>query len=195
MTERSGTVSACRRPSPPAGLRTRAALLDAGAAVAEREGLAGLSVNRVVAEAGVAKGTFYVHFADRAAFVDALHERFYAQVREAVDAASAELEPGAERLQRAALAYLDACLSHRAVKALLVEARTDGSLTDRIASRGDAFAQDAAASFRAMGRRDAAQAARLFVAMTSDAALQELAAGRRVPAVRRALAGFVTPGA
>jgi len=44
----------------PAGQRTREALLDAGTAVAGRYGLAGLSVNRVVAEAGVAKGTFYV---------------------------------------------------------------------------------------------------------------------------------------
>ena len=41
---------------------TRDALLDAGTRVAERHGLAGLSVNRVVAEAGVAKGTFYVQY-------------------------------------------------------------------------------------------------------------------------------------
>ena len=37
-----------------AGARTRRSLLDAGVAVAEAHGLAGLSVNRVVAEAGVA---------------------------------------------------------------------------------------------------------------------------------------------
>ena len=42
-------------------LQTREALLDAGAALAEEHGLAGVSVNMVVAPAGVAKGTFYVH--------------------------------------------------------------------------------------------------------------------------------------
>jgi AcrR family transcriptional regulator len=48
-------------------LQTREALLDAGAALAEEHGLAGVSVNMVVARAGVAKGTFYVHFSGRAA--------------------------------------------------------------------------------------------------------------------------------
>ena len=43
-------------------LQTREALLDAGVALAEEHGLAGVSVNMVVARAGVAKGTFYVHF-------------------------------------------------------------------------------------------------------------------------------------
>src|SRR5665213_1603615 len=73
-------------------------LLDAGVAVAEREGLGGLSVNRVVAEAGVAKGTFYVHFADREAFVDALHARFHERVREAVARATAGVEPGVQQI-------------------------------------------------------------------------------------------------
>jgi AcrR family transcriptional regulator len=94
------------------------ALLDAGIAVAEREGLAGLSVNRVVAEAGVAKGTFYVHFSDRETFVDALHARFHAKVDEAVAAAIADRPPGAARLVAGAEAYLDVSLSDRAVKAL-----------------------------------------------------------------------------
>ena len=179
----------------PAGLRTRRALLDAGEAVAARDGLAGLSVNGVVAQAGVAKGTFYVHFADRVAFIDALHERFYAQVREHVDAASGDDPPGPERLHRAAIAYLDACLAHRAVKALLIEARMDGSLTSRIATRGDVFASAAVPSFKAMGWRDATYAARLFVAMTSEVALQELAAGKRLPAARRTLARFLGPAA
>jgi len=179
----------------PAGLRTRESLLDAGEAVAARDGLAGLSVNGVVAQAGVAKGTFYVHFADRAAFVDALHERFYGRVVARVDRATGDLEPGRERLRRGAVAYLDACLDHRAVKALLVEARMDGSLTSRIASRGDAFTAAAQPSFRAIGWRDAAYAARLFAAMTSEVALLELDAGRPSPAARRTLARFLEPPA
>src|SRR3954466_13104938 len=101
----------------PAGRRTREALLDAGVGVAEAQGLAGLSVNRVVAAAGVAKGTFYVHFADREAFVDALHERFHERVRRAVAEATADVPPGAEQLVRGAEAYLDVCLDDRAVKA------------------------------------------------------------------------------
>src|SRR5271167_3411790 len=98
--------------------RTYEMLLDAGVTVAEREGLAGLSVNRVVAEAGVAKGTFYVHFADRETFVDALHARFHERVALAAADATAGVAPGAEFIVRGVEAYLDACLADRATKAL-----------------------------------------------------------------------------
>jgi len=69
--------------------------------------LAGLSVNMVVARAGVAKGTFYVHFKDRSAFVDAMHERFHASVQEAMAKAIAGMPPGAERIYRSSEVYLD----------------------------------------------------------------------------------------
>jgi AcrR family transcriptional regulator len=170
---------------------TRELLLDAGVAVAESEGLAGLSVNRVVREAGVAKGTFYVHFADREAFVDALHERFHARVRAAAGAATAGTEPGAEQIVRAVEAYLDVCLADRAVKALSLEARTDAALTVSMSRRHEAFVASAVPSFRAMGWPDAPAAAQLLAAMTSEIALRELEAGRRVPAARRALRRFL----
>jgi len=175
----------------PSGTRER--LLDGGVAVAERHGLAGLSVNRVVAEAGVAKGTFYVHFADRTAFVDALHERFHARVIDAVEEATDGVAPGAERIVRGAEAYLDVCLRDQAVKALALEARSDPSLTASMSSRHERFAAAAVPSFRAMGWRDASTAAQLFAAMTSEIAVRELEAGRRLPAARRSLRRFLTP--
>src|ERR1017187_7130490 len=116
-------------------LQTREALLDAGAALAEEHGLAGVSVNMVVARAGVAKGTFYVHFKDRAAFVDAMHARFHAWVQAAVDQAVAGLPPGARRLSRASEAYLDVSLANRGVKALSLEARSDPAAPDSLAAR------------------------------------------------------------
>jgi AcrR family transcriptional regulator len=175
----------------PAGLRTRDALLDAGTVIAERHGLGGLSVNQVVAEAGVAKGTFYVHFEDREAFVDALHARFHARVQEAVAAATADIPPGAERLLRGADAYLDLCLADRGVKALTLEARAGGTLGDAMAERVDRFTRTAAPSFRAMGWADASASAQLFTAMTSEISGREFEAGRRLPAPRRALRRFL----
>jgi len=171
--------------------RTHELLLDAGVAVAERDGLAGLSVNRVVAQAGVAKGTFYVHFADREAFVDALHARFHDRVLAAVADATQDTEPGAERLVCAIEAYLDVCLADRAVKALALEARTDAALTASMSARHERFAAAAIPSFKAMGWPDARAAAQLLAAMTSEVAIRELDAGRRVPAARRALRRFL----
>lgn len=174
-----------------AGSRTREALLDAGVVVAERQGLSGLSVNHVVAEAGVAKGTFYVHFADRDEFVDALHARFHARVEEAVAAATAGVPAGAERLRRGTEAYLDVCLADRAVKALALEARSDPGLSERMSKRHERFAASAVPSFKAIGWPDATAAAQLLAAMTAEIAIRELDAGRRLPAQRRALRHFL----
>ncbi len=171
--------------------RTRELLLDAGVAVAASEGLAGLSVNRVVAAAGVAKGTFYVHFADREAFVDALHARFHERVAAAVAAASADVEPGAARIVRGVEAYLDVCLADRAIKALALEARTDAALTAAMSARHERAAAAAVPSFRAMGWPDAKAAAQLLAAMTAELAVRELDAGRRLPGARRALRRFL----
>jgi TetR/AcrR family transcriptional repressor of nem operon len=174
-----------------AGNRTRDALLDAGIAVAEGQGLAGLSVNRVVAEAGVAKGTFYVHFDNRAAFVDALHARFHARVQEAVGEATEGLSPGADRILRGAEAYLDACLEDRAVKALALEARSDPELAASMSARHEQFAASAVPGFKAMGWPDATAASQLLAAMTAEVAIRELEAGRRLPAARRSLRRFL----
>ncbi len=171
--------------------KTRELLLTAGVVVAEQVGLAGLSVNRVVAEAGVAKGTFYVHFADREAFVDALHERFHVRVQEAASAATSGVPPGAERIWRGAEAYLDVCLTNRAIKALALEARTDTALTASMSARHERLAASAIPSIRAMGWPDAAAAAQLLAAMTSEIAIRELEAGRRLPAARRSLRRFL----
>jgi TetR/AcrR family transcriptional repressor of nem operon len=186
-----------RAPSAPAAdgtavaHRTYEALLDAGVAVAERDGLGGLSVNRVVFEAGVAKGTFYVHFADREAFIDALHARFHDRVQAAVARATAATQPGPDRIVLAVEAYLDVCLDDRAVKALALEARADGALTGSMEARHERFAAAAIPSFRAMGWPDARAASQLLAAMTAELAIRELQAGRRIPGARRALARFV----
>lgn len=174
-----------------AGSPTREALLDAGVAVAEEHGLAGLSVNRVVAVAGVAKGTFYVHFESREQFVDALHARFHARVGEAVAAAVADAPAGGERLVQGAEAYLDVCLADRAVKALALEARSDPDLMASMSTRHEQFAGSAVPSFKAMGWPDATAASHLFAAMTAEVAVRELEAGRRLPAARRSLRRFL----
>ncbi len=172
-------------------LQTREALLDAGAALAEEHGLAGVSVNMVVAQAGVAKGTFYVHFKDRAAFVDAMHERFHARAQVAVDEAVAGLPLGARRLFRAAEAYLDVSLANRGIKALSLEARSDPTVQDSMAVRRDRLAAAGVADLRAMGWDDAEEAAQLLAAMTREISALEFDAGRRLLASRRALKRFL----
>ena len=172
-------------------LQTREALLDAGAALAEGHGLAGVSVNMVVAQAGVAKGTFYVHFKDRAAFVDAMHARFHTRVQAVIDEAIAGLPPGAERLFRGSEAYLDFSLDNRGVKALSLEARSDPSVQGSMEARRERLVAAGVADLEAMGWDDAEAAAQLLGAMTREISALEFDAGRRLPAPRRALKRFL----
>jgi TetR/AcrR family transcriptional repressor of nem operon len=178
-------------PVTPKGRRTRVGLIEAGAVIAERDGLAGLSVAAVAELAGVAKGTFYLYFADREAFIDALHQRFYDRVTEAVAGAVRGLSPGAELLLAAIEAYLDVCLENHAVKALVFETRAQENLTTTMQEREALFAQLAEPSARAIGMPSARVAARLFVAMTSEAALIEMEAGRKVPGARNGIRRLV----
>lgn len=171
----------------PKGRRTRERLLAAGAAIAERDGLAGLTAAAVAREAGLAKSSFYVYFSDREALIDALHQAFYTSVNGAITEAVAGLSPGRELLLAAIDAYLDVCLAHRAVKALVFETRAQPSLTTTIEAREELFARLAEPSMRTIGLTPSAVTARLVVALTSETALVEMEAGHRVNGARRAI--------
>ncbi len=167
--------------------QTRASLLDAGAALAEEHGLAGVSVNMVVARAGVAKGTFYVHFKDRASFVDAMHARFHERVQASAEQAIAGLAPGGERLFRALEAYLDVSLENRGVKAISLETRSDPTGKDSISARRERLSEASVPDLKAMGWDDPEATAQLLAAMTREISALEFDAGHPLPASRRAL--------
>src|ERR1700744_3950884 len=105
--------------------RTRELLIDTGLRLAERTGLAGLSVNLIVGEARVAKGTFFHHFGDRASYLLALHREFHERLATQMQAAITGIKPGRRRLIVGANTYLDGCLRHRGVRALLLEGRAE----------------------------------------------------------------------
>ena len=185
------TLAPMTAPVTPKGRRAREALLEAGAEVAERAGVGGLTIAEVVRSAGLAKGTFYLYFPDREAFIDALHQRFYARVTEAVLSAVEGMEPGIERVVAANLAYLDVCLENSGAKAFVLETRNQPNLTETMEDRQQMFAKLAAGDLKAIGVASPDVTARMVVAMTSEASLIELRAGRRTPAARRALRGFI----
>ncbi|EFH84985.1 TetR/AcrR family transcriptional regulator [Ktedonobacter racemifer] len=168
---------------------TRQALVDAGLDLATSGGLRRLTVDAVVNKAGVAKGTFYVHFPDRTAFLVALHVQFYERLRDALLQVIAPLSPGAERLRKSMETYLDGCLHERAVKALLLEARSEPLIAAEVQRRRGEFAAIAQADFQAMGWPDAEFSARFFAALGAETALVELETGRN-EAARRALWRF-----
>ena len=167
-------------------------LLNAGLAVADERGLGQLSVNRVVALAGVAKGSFFHHFGDRAAFLTELHRRFHDRLAADVDAAIHDRPPGRERLLAGTTAYLDSCRQDRATRALLVEARAEPAVRAEVQRRNAQFTTLAAPDFEAMGHRHPTEAASLWVVMAAEVAVAESAAGEVLPDLRAALAAYAS---
>lgn len=170
--------------------QTRARLIASGLALAERLGLESLSVNAIVADAGVSKGTFFHHFSDRTSYLIALHRDFHDALGERIRAETVGLPPGRERLRRAAHSYLDGCLEHRGVKALLLEARGHRPIVDEVLARNRRNVEAVAADFAALGRSHPRHSARLWVAATAECALAELELGHPDEAIRDALDAF-----
>jgi len=172
-------------------IRTREALINTGLRLAERTSLAGLSINLLVEEAGVSKGSFFHHFGDRATYLLALHREFHARIfAEILDAVDG-MDPGAERLRAASHTYLDACLRDHGVRALLLEARAERTITDEIRARNRATAEFFKTDFEAMDWPDPYESALLYVGLVAEAALIELDAGGRKPAIRAAITRFL----
>jgi TetR/AcrR family transcriptional repressor of nem operon len=170
---------------------TRVALLDAGIALAAELPLAKLSVDRIVQRAGVAKGTFYLHFADRSAFAVALYKRFHELLEHSLAEARQGKEPGPERLRSTISTYLDTSLSRREARALLFDAHADPAVSDEVHQAEEQFAKWAAADLKASGVEHSRETARLLAAATSEAARTELSRGRRQPNLRAALLALV----
>lgn len=79
-----------RTPSPRAA-RTRSALIAAGFDLLAEKPIDAIPIDEVVARAGVAKGSFFNHFADKPAFSSAITEEVRQELEERIAAANAGL--------------------------------------------------------------------------------------------------------
>ncbi len=171
-----------------AAARTRDALIESGLQLADQTGLTGLSVDLIVKHAGVAKGTFFHHFGDRASYLLALHREFHERLVTQMQAATVDLPPGRSRLIIGANTCLDGCLRDRGVRALLLEARAERAITDEIKDRNHTNAELCRPDFAALGRPHPYESAQLWVGTVAEAALIEHQAAKALPAIREALA-------
>jgi TetR/AcrR family transcriptional regulator, transcriptional repressor for nem operon len=172
-------------------IRTREVLIETGLRLAETTSLAGLSINLLVEEAGVAKGSFFHHFGERSAYLLALHRAFHDQIFTEIFDVVNGMVPGPERVLAASNTYLDGCLRRRGVRALLLEARAEKKIADEIRARNQATAEFFKTDFQAMGLPHPYESALLWIGLVVEAALLELDIGRRQPEIRAAITGFL----
>ena len=168
---------------------TRREILRATVELAERDGLRSLSIADITAAAGHAKGTFYIHFPDRAALLVALHRWFHDTVFEQVISATADDEPGPQRARRRLIAFLDACRELPGVRALLLDARTEPAIAAEVDKRNQQATQLLASDLAATAHPR--EKARILVLAAADIAARESQQGLTIPAARKALLEIV----
>jgi TetR/AcrR family transcriptional repressor of nem operon len=169
---------------------TRHDLLRAAGTVVDRDGLAALSIDAVTSEAGLAKGTFYIHFADRSALLVELHRRFHDDLFEMIDRKTSALQPGPERARVRMAAFLDGCRRQAGVRAMLLQARSEPAVLLEVDRRNEEAARLLAADLRGVATHPA-ETAHLLVAATAEVALRELRAGRTLPRLRASLTAII----
>lgn len=95
----------------PRRLRTRAALLEAGAELLAQRPIDAIAVNDIVDAAGVAKGSFFNHFQDKDAFAAEVSAEIRAHVEARVTAVNANVTDPAVRMARAMCVFVQFALS------------------------------------------------------------------------------------
>ncbi|WP_242128202.1 TetR/AcrR family transcriptional regulator [Sphingobium sp. Sx8-8] len=103
--------------------RTRQALIDAGLHLIARTSLSAVSIDEIVAEANVAKGTFYNHFVDKDELFNAIVDSVRHQVHSRVVAETKALPDPARKVARAFCVGLRYQLDHKEQVLFLMHSR------------------------------------------------------------------------
>ena len=169
---------------------TRLELLDSAAHIAERDGTSALTVDAITKAAGHAKGTFYIHFDDRADLLVEMHRRFHDELFARIASTTDAEEPGRTRAHSRITAFLDGCRNQVGVRSMLFQARHDPLIAELARERNDEAARTLAVDIKSVTSIPT-ETARPLVAATIEVAIQELTSNRRLPRLRAALLAMV----
>lgn len=159
------------------GRRSRQRLIDAARRVFERVGYIDATIDDIITEAGVARGSFYTYFPDKLSVFQIIEREISEAVRAAVaaDPSALGLDP-VERLDRANRRYIEAYRRHAKIYGLIEQVATiDPTIHDARCRRRSMHVERLAASIRGWQRRgladpalDPTMTAALLVSMTSN---------------------------
>ncbi|PLR20633.1 TetR family transcriptional regulator [Caulobacter zeae] len=122
-------TTAYNRPKQPE--QVRRALLEAAVALAEEQGLGGITVQAVAERAGVTKGGLFHHFANKQALIDAVFDFMLEQMEETLDRLMAE-DSGHGCFTRAyVVSTFECCDQALSGQALTISMVTDPALRRR----------------------------------------------------------------
>jgi AcrR family transcriptional regulator len=99
--------------------RTRAQLVAAASALFARQAVESVTVDDVIREADVAKGTFYVHFKDLHGLIAAVADELVASIDELLQPVRLSIEDPAQRIAYGCSCFIDKALSDPAWAGLM----------------------------------------------------------------------------
>ena len=169
---------------------TRLELLDSAAHIADRDGTTALTVEAITRDAGHSKGTFYIHFEDRADLLVELHRRFHDELFAHIERTTDAGAHGPTRARSRMTAFLDGCRNQIGVRSMLFQARHEPVIAKLARQRNDEAARLLAADLRGVATHPV-ETAHLLVAATAEVALRELRAGRTLPRLRASLTAII----
>lgn len=175
-------------PTDPRPGRTRAALLRAGESLLAERPIDAIAVDDLVRAAGVAKGSFFNHFSDKAEFAGAVAAEIRLRVEQKVGAVNAGREAPAERLVRGVCAYIQFARENPAETRALLRTLDRPAPPDHPLNAG--LRADLSAGFRAgVFRSPSTESAVLLVSGAGQVLLSAMLEGRREAGNDRRLAG------
>ena len=113
----------------PRAARTRAALISAGFDLLAEKPIDAIPIDEVVAKAGVAKGSFFNHFADKQAFAEAIATEVRLELEDQIARANSGIADPIERIAGGMRVGAEFALSNPKRTAVLL--RSHGSSTAR----------------------------------------------------------------
>ena len=128
----------------PRAQRTYRALVDAGLELLAERPIDALAIDEIVARAGVAKGSFFNHFADKPAFGRAIGAEIRAELEERIGAANAGVGDPFARLAGGMRTGLAFALDEPRKTAIMIRNAGNSTLRDQPLNQGVAADMNAA---------------------------------------------------
>jgi len=132
------------KPLHPRAQRTYRALIDAGLELLADNPIDALAIDEIVARAGVAKGSFFNHFADKAAFGEAIGAEIRTALEARISAANADIADPIGRLAGGMRTGLGFALDEPRKTAIMLRNASNSTLRDQPLNAGVAADMNAA---------------------------------------------------
>jgi AcrR family transcriptional regulator len=123
-------------PSSPRVARTRAALIAAGFDLLVDRSIDAIPINDLVAKAGVAKGSFFNHFADKQDFANAIATEVRLELEDLVARCNARIDDPVERIARGMRVVAEFAITNPKRSAVLLRSHASSTARDHPLNKG-----------------------------------------------------------